>query len=114
MHLPSSAPSSNTPIAASQPDSDEAFAPRIEHAQAHQRLLKTAGENKRLPSDRELEEKVKVRLADLAHQAKDMMESQAWKKDVWLSQLDWTPKVAGKSRGVIPPEVRIFDNTTRT
>ena len=36
---------------------------------------------------------------------RDMMDSEAWKEDVWLSQLDWTPKVAGKSRGVFPPEV---------
>ncbi|KAK0464257.1 gamma DNA-directed DNA polymerase [Desarmillaria tabescens] len=28
-----------------------------------------------------------------------------WKDDPWLSQLDWTPKVVGKSRGVFPPEV---------
>ena len=42
-----SAPTSGTPAAALRTDSDEAFAPRIEHAQAHQRLLKTAGENKR-------------------------------------------------------------------
>ncbi|KAF5369324.1 hypothetical protein D9758_002746 [Tetrapyrgos nigripes] len=25
-----------------------------------------------------------------------------WKDDVWLSQMDWSPKVAGKSRGVTP------------
>ncbi|PBK75099.1 hypothetical protein ARMSODRAFT_929171 [Armillaria solidipes] len=28
-----------------------------------------------------------------------------WKDDPWLSQLDWTPKVVGKTRGVFPPEV---------
>ncbi|KAK0202015.1 gamma DNA-directed DNA polymerase [Desarmillaria ectypa] len=28
-----------------------------------------------------------------------------WKDDPWLSQLDWTPKVVGKTRGVLPPEV---------
>lgn len=54
---------------------------------------------------RELDEKVKVRLVELAHQAKEMMADESWKKDVWLSQLDWTPKVAGKSRGVFPEEV---------
>ncbi|KAJ7506236.1 hypothetical protein B0H11DRAFT_2331988 [Mycena galericulata] len=27
-----------------------------------------------------------------------------WKDNVWLNQLDWTPKVAGKSRGVLPPD----------
>lgn len=29
-----------------------------------------------------------------------MMDGEKWKEDVWLSQLDWTPKVAGKTRGV--------------
>ncbi|CAL1698877.1 unnamed protein product [Somion occarium] len=53
---------------------------------------------------RELEDKVRRRLIDLAHEAKDLMEGDKWKDDVWLSQLDWTPKVAGKSRGVFPPE----------
>ncbi|OSD05058.1 gamma DNA-directed DNA polymerase [Trametes coccinea BRFM310] len=53
---------------------------------------------------KELEEKVKRRLIDLAHEAKGLMESEKWKDDVWLSQLDWTPKVAGKSRGIIAPE----------
>ncbi|KAI0063819.1 gamma DNA-directed DNA polymerase [Artomyces pyxidatus] len=53
---------------------------------------------------RDLEEKVKSRLADLAMEAKGMMESEKWKEDVWLQQLDWTPKVAGKSRGVYPAE----------
>ncbi|KAH9916034.1 gamma DNA-directed DNA polymerase [Fomitopsis serialis] len=49
---------------------------------------------------KELEEKVKRRLQDLACQAKGMMDDESWKSDVWLSQLDWTPKVAGKTRGV--------------
>ncbi|KAI0841992.1 putative UBX domain protein [Hypoxylon sp. FL0890] len=61
-----SAPSSGTPAAALRDDSDEAFAPRIEHAQAHQRLLKTAGENKRLPSDQELEAKAAAEAARVA------------------------------------------------
>ena len=54
---------------------------------------------------KELEDKVKTRLIELAREARAMMESEEWKKDVWLSQLDWTPKVAGKSRGIVPPEV---------
>ncbi|KAI0667216.1 gamma DNA-directed DNA polymerase [Trametes maxima] len=54
---------------------------------------------------KELEEKVKTRLIDLAHEAKDMMQSGKWQDDPWLSQLDWTPKVAGKSRGIVAPEV---------
>ncbi|KAI9450870.1 DNA polymerase family A-domain-containing protein [Lactarius psammicola] len=49
---------------------------------------------------RNLEEGVKKRLVDLALEAKDMMENESWKDDVWLRQLDWTPKVAGKSRGI--------------
>ncbi|KAI0890050.1 putative UBX domain protein [Annulohypoxylon maeteangense] len=58
-----SAPASGTPLAALRADSDDAFAPRIEHAQAHQRLLKTAGENKRLLSDKELEAKAAAEAA---------------------------------------------------
>jgi DNA polymerase gamma 1 len=54
---------------------------------------------------RELDEKVKKRLVELTEEAKGMMGSEKWREDVWLSQLDWTPKVAGKSRGVFPVEV---------
>ncbi|KAI1764751.1 GLUT4 regulating protein TUG-domain-containing protein [Hypoxylon sp. FL1150] len=61
-----SAPTSNTPAAVSRIEADEAFAPRIEHAQAHQRLLKAAGENKRLLSDKELEEKAAAAAAKVA------------------------------------------------
>ncbi|KAH9024697.1 DNA polymerase family A-domain-containing protein [Lactarius pseudohatsudake] len=49
---------------------------------------------------RNLDEGVKKRLVDLAVEAKGMMENEGWKDDVWLRQLDWTPKVAGKSRGI--------------
>ncbi|KIJ11720.1 hypothetical protein PAXINDRAFT_181805 [Paxillus involutus ATCC 200175] len=48
----------------------------------------------------DLEVKVKRHLAYLAEEAKDMMEDGSWKESPWLAQLDWTPKVAGKSRGV--------------
>ncbi|KAJ7180477.1 DNA polymerase family A-domain-containing protein [Mycena filopes] len=55
-----------------------------------------------------LENAIKSRLADLARQALSLFlenpEDEKWKDDVWLSQLDWTPKVAGKSRGVFPPD----------
>ncbi|KAI2629831.1 putative UBX domain protein [Hypoxylon sp. NC1633] len=61
-----SAPASGTPQAALRTDADEAFAPRIEHAQAHQRLLKTAGENRRLLSDKEIEEKAAAEAARVA------------------------------------------------
>ncbi|KAG6861646.1 hypothetical protein C0995_013648 [Termitomyces sp. Mi166 len=55
---------------------------------------------------REMEEGVKVKLKTLAEEAKLLMDDEEkWKDDTWLSQLDWTPKVAGKSRGVIPPEL---------
>ncbi|KAG2067134.1 hypothetical protein BDR04DRAFT_1159428 [Suillus decipiens] len=53
---------------------------------------------------KELDGKVKRRLVELAEQAKDRMGDESWKDDPWLSQLDWTPKVAGKSRGVVPAE----------
>lgn len=53
----------------------------------------------------ELEEKVRKRLIELAEKAKALLESGDWKNDVWLSQLDWSPKVAGKSRGFeVPPK----------
>jgi DNA polymerase gamma 1 len=50
---------------------------------------------------RELDGKVKRRLVDLAEEARGRMEDVSWKDDPWLSQLDWTPKIAGKSRGVV-------------
>ncbi|KAI1661327.1 GLUT4 regulating protein TUG-domain-containing protein [Daldinia decipiens] len=61
-----SAPTSGTPAAALREESDEVFAPRIEHAQAHQRLLKAAGENRRLLSDKELKEKAAAEAARVA------------------------------------------------
>ncbi|KAG5651095.1 hypothetical protein H0H81_009871 [Sphagnurus paluster] len=51
---------------------------------------------------REMEEGVKAKLKKLAEEARALMENEGWKDDPWLSQLDWTPKVAGKSRGVFP------------
>ncbi|KAJ7224410.1 DNA polymerase family A-domain-containing protein [Mycena pura] len=55
-----------------------------------------------------LEKAIKSRLAELANQALSLFLGNAgqekWQDDVWLSQLDWTPKVAGKSRGVVPPD----------
>lgn len=56
----------------------------------------------------ELEGKVKKHLVDLAEEAKDMMQSGSWRDNPWLSQLDWTPKVAKKSRGVYDSAVRCF------
>jgi DNA polymerase gamma 1 len=54
---------------------------------------------------RDLELKVKSRLIELAEAAKILMDNEKWKNDPWLSQLDWTPKKAGKSRGVEPSMV---------
>lgn len=56
----------------------------------------------------ELEGKVKKHLVDLAEVAKDMMQTSSWREDAWLSQLDWTPKIAKKSRGVYDSAVRCF------
>lgn len=58
-----------------------------------------------------MEEKVQKKLKQLAEDARSLAEKgdDAWKSDPWLSQLDWTPKIAGKSRGVFPPdEVRLY------
>ncbi|KAG6868215.1 hypothetical protein C0993_006078 [Termitomyces sp. T159_Od127] len=55
---------------------------------------------------REMEENVKVKLRALAEEAKSLMnDEEKWKGDVWLSQLDWSPKVAGKSRGIVPQTI---------
>jgi hypothetical protein len=56
-----------------------------------------------------LEEGVKSRLVNLAIEARNAMENENWKDDAWLQQLDWTPKIAGKSRGIgIPEAVGFF------
>ena len=54
----------------------------------------------------EMEENVEAKLKKLAEEARDLMNDgdEKWKSDPWLSQLDWTPKVAGKSRGILPPQ----------
>ena len=52
---------------------------------------------------REIEGAVKRKLATLAEEARTLMESGEWKGDVFLEQMDWTPKVAGKSRGFWVP-----------
>ncbi|KAH9963726.1 gamma DNA-directed DNA polymerase [Lactifluus volemus] len=61
---------------------------------------------------RNLEEGVKKRLVNLAIEAKNMAENEKWRDDVWLQQLDWTPKVAGKSRGVGISEAVAHSNKT--
>ncbi|KAJ3574982.1 hypothetical protein NP233_g1401 [Leucocoprinus birnbaumii] len=53
---------------------------------------------------REMEEGIKQKLRDIAEGARTFLDTpDAWQDDPWLSQLDWTPKVAKKSRGVFPP-----------
>ena len=54
---------------------------------------------------KELEENVKGRLVQLAQEAKELMIDDKWKGDVWLEQLDWTPKIAKESRGIIREQV---------
>jgi DNA polymerase gamma 1 len=54
---------------------------------------------------REMEEKVEAKLKKLAEEARDLISigEEKWKYDPWLGQLDWTPKVASKSRGILLP-----------
>ncbi|KAJ7623349.1 DNA polymerase family A-domain-containing protein [Roridomyces roridus] len=58
-----------------------------------------------------LERAVKTRLAHLAHEALSLFldnpSAAKWEDDVWLNQLDWTPKVAGKSRGIFSQDAAI-------
>ncbi|PPQ82163.1 hypothetical protein CVT24_012553 [Panaeolus cyanescens] len=51
-----------------------------------------------------LESEVMLKLKKLAEEAKNLSPEDI-ANDPWLSQLDWTPKVAGKSRGIDVPEV---------
>lgn len=53
-----------------------------------------------------MEVKVQDKLKQLAEAARRLAETsdESWKSDPWLNQLDWTPKAAGKSRGIYPPE----------
>ncbi|KAJ4467314.1 DNA polymerase family A-domain-containing protein [Lentinula aciculospora] len=58
-----------------------------------------------------LEGKVRLGLENLARAAvkeykvssSDGPVTGTWQDDVWSSQMDWTPKIAGKSRGIYPP-----------
>ena len=60
---------------------------------------------------KELETKVQTRLHDLAQQAKAMAQDESWKSDVWLNQLDWTPRAVRVSRGADPSTVRPLRNS---
>ncbi|KAG8936694.1 DNA-directed DNA polymerase gamma mip1 [Tulasnella sp. 418] len=54
---------------------------------------------------REVEQTIGQRLAGLAQDALKMMDApEVWKQDAWLSQLDWSPKSPGKSRGFELPQ----------
>ncbi|KAH6917674.1 gamma DNA-directed DNA polymerase [Coprinopsis sp. MPI-PUGE-AT-0042] len=54
---------------------------------------------------RDMEEKVEKKLVELAEAALKLAgNDETWKADPWLSQLDWTPKIAGKSRGIFVAE----------
>lgn len=53
---------------------------------------------------KKMEEGVKQKLKEMAEDARLLVDSpEKWQQDPWLSQLDWTPKVVGKSRGIISP-----------
>ena len=52
----------------------------------------------------DMEENIRKRLLSLAEEAKLLMGTESWKNDDWLSQMDWAPKVAGKSRGFEVPK----------
>ena len=57
---------------------------------------------------RQMEEGVKKRLKEIAEGARCLVDTpETWKEDPWLNQLDWTPKVAGKSRGIVPQVGRL-------
>ncbi|KAF6765918.1 gamma DNA-directed DNA polymerase [Ephemerocybe angulata] len=51
-----------------------------------------------------MEESVQQKLVKLAMDAFDMKGHETWCDDPWLSQLDWEPKIAKESRGVLTKE----------
>lgn len=59
-------PTSSTPAAALHNDDPAVFEPTIDHAKSHQAALQQAGKNKRLLSDKELEEQEVARQEKLA------------------------------------------------
>ncbi|KXN84811.1 DNA polymerase subunit gamma-1 [Leucoagaricus sp. SymC.cos] len=64
---------------------------------------------------RQMDEGVKQKLKEIAEGVREFVDMpEAWQQDPWLSQLDWTPKVAGKSRGINtePVEVEIPAQST--
>ena len=62
----------------------------------------------------ELEDRVEEKLVELAGEAESMFENGGWGDDVWLSQMDWTPEVAGKNRGFdVPTQNGVTATRTR-
>lgn len=61
-----SAPTADTPVAARETYNEADFNPSVEHAQAHQALLSRLSQNKRLQSDKELEEAATSKRQNLA------------------------------------------------
>jgi DNA polymerase gamma 1 len=55
-----------------------------------------------------LELSIKKRLLELAEQAKTLADTEQWKDDPWLSQLDWTPKAPRKIRGAGAEACSVF------
>ena len=53
---------------------------------------------------RSMQDGVQQKLFNLAMDALALADTECWKDDPWLSQLDWTPKVAKESRGVVPSQ----------
>lgn len=60
------APTNSTPAAALAPTEESDFIPTIAHAKLHQSQLQSKGRNKRLPSDKEIEEKAAEEQARVA------------------------------------------------
>ncbi|KAF4980127.1 hypothetical protein FZEAL_3791 [Fusarium zealandicum] len=60
------APSGSTPAAALAPPNESDYEPTVAHAQLHQARLLQSSRNKRLPSDKELEDKAAAEAAKIA------------------------------------------------
>ncbi|TEB14046.1 gamma DNA-directed DNA polymerase [Coprinellus micaceus] len=53
---------------------------------------------------RSMQDGVQQKLFKLAMDALALADTEGWKDDPWLNQLDWTPKAAKESRGVMPSQ----------
>ncbi|KAI1866107.1 uncharacterized protein JN550_007796 [Neoarthrinium moseri] len=107
-----SAPKNSTPAAAAHAmEPDEVFVPGIVQAQQHQHLLKTQAQNRRLLSDRELQQKADeeaarlaaVRSIDVRVRFPDNTSAQ------WKVYPDWTgAKLYAAVRGVMAHDAQRF------